>query len=215
MPRNLPGETRGPFPADGTGGRDASLNVLDLDGVMRRDIRPAFAGMSGVAGSGVPLEMAIELAEADGRLRAAGRARALPVAMRRARRLFALQPHRRELAARAAGGRRERSGDGSRASCRAATAGALRTCISRSSPNSTPRAPARRRCSSGRLGLPSGPCAAVYADAATYNSSARNLERWPAARDWAFRGDERQALMMLEMAGEPTRGYRGTARISL
>ena len=42
-----PTEIRGPFPADGTGrGR---LNVLNLEGVVRRDIRPSFAGMEGRA----------------------------------------------------------------------------------------------------------------------------------------------------------------------
>ena len=50
-----PAETRGPFPADGSNGRPA-LNALTMEGIERRDIRAAFAGMEGRA-EGVPLEL--------------------------------------------------------------------------------------------------------------------------------------------------------------
>ena len=43
-----PTETRGPFPADGTNGRPR-ISVLGTDGVIRRDLRASFAGMSGRA----------------------------------------------------------------------------------------------------------------------------------------------------------------------
>src|SRR5690606_11490539 len=51
-----PREIKGPFPADGTNGRPRPINVLAMDGVVRRDIRSSFAGMSGRA-EGVPLEL--------------------------------------------------------------------------------------------------------------------------------------------------------------
>jgi protocatechuate 3,4-dioxygenase beta subunit len=46
----VPEETAGPFPADGSNGP----TVLGLTGVVRNDIRPSFAGLSGIA-DGVPL----------------------------------------------------------------------------------------------------------------------------------------------------------------
>ncbi len=41
----IPDETAGPFPADGTNGP----NVLDIDGVVRSDLRPSIGGLTGVA----------------------------------------------------------------------------------------------------------------------------------------------------------------------
>ncbi|MBT3073796.1 MULTISPECIES: intradiol ring-cleavage dioxygenase [Streptomyces] len=46
----IPDETNGPYPADGTNG----VNVLDKDGIVRRDIRSSF-GDSGTTAQGVPL----------------------------------------------------------------------------------------------------------------------------------------------------------------
>ena len=46
----IPTETGGPFPGDGSNG----VNVLMDKGIVRRDIRPSFGSMTGVAG-GVPL----------------------------------------------------------------------------------------------------------------------------------------------------------------
>ena len=63
--RATPTETRGPFPADGSNGRPRPVNVLAMDGVIRRDIRGSFAGMTGRAG-GVPLELEISVVGADG-----------------------------------------------------------------------------------------------------------------------------------------------------
>ena len=54
----IPEETAGPFPADGSNGP----NVLDKAGVVRSDIRPSFAGLSGLA-SGVPLTVTLQLVD--------------------------------------------------------------------------------------------------------------------------------------------------------
>lgn len=54
----IPEETAGPFPADGSNGPD----VLSKAGVVRSDIRPSFAGLSGEA-SGVPLTVKLQLVE--------------------------------------------------------------------------------------------------------------------------------------------------------
>ncbi|MFC5140998.1 intradiol ring-cleavage dioxygenase [Actinomycetospora rhizophila] len=57
-PGEIPEETAGPFPGDGSNG----VNVLAQSGVVRSDIRPSFGGPTGVA-EGVP--MTLELTVAD------------------------------------------------------------------------------------------------------------------------------------------------------
>ena len=57
----IPQETAGPFPGDGTNGPDA----LSLSGVVRSDIRSSIAGASGVA-QGVLLTVTLTLVDASG-----------------------------------------------------------------------------------------------------------------------------------------------------
>jgi protocatechuate 3,4-dioxygenase beta subunit len=59
-PQRIPQETAGPFPADSSNG----INVLNLAGVVRNDIRSSFAGLSGTA-AGVPLTIALTLVSAS------------------------------------------------------------------------------------------------------------------------------------------------------
>lgn len=56
----IPDETAGPFPADGSNGP----NVLDDDGIVRADITRSIGGSSGVA-DGVPLSMSLSVVDAD------------------------------------------------------------------------------------------------------------------------------------------------------
>jgi protocatechuate 3,4-dioxygenase beta subunit len=56
----IPEETQGPFPADGSNGP----TVLSASGVVRNDIRPSFAGLSGVA-DGIPLEIVLTIVSAS------------------------------------------------------------------------------------------------------------------------------------------------------
>ncbi len=55
----IPEETQGPYPADASNGP----NVLNLTGVVRRDITTSFAGLSGTA-AGVPLTIALTIVSA-------------------------------------------------------------------------------------------------------------------------------------------------------
>lgn len=57
----IPEETAGPFPGDSSNGP----NVLNLSGVVRRDIRTSFAGLSGTA-AGIPLAVTLTIASATG-----------------------------------------------------------------------------------------------------------------------------------------------------
>lgn len=56
----IPDETAGPFPADGTNGPD----VLGLDGIVRSDITTSIGDLSGTA-DGVPLTIELTVVEAD------------------------------------------------------------------------------------------------------------------------------------------------------
>ena len=56
----IPGETPGPFPGNGTNGP----NVLNQVGVVRRDIRSSFAGLSGTA-DGVGLTVTLKVVDVD------------------------------------------------------------------------------------------------------------------------------------------------------
>lgn len=57
----IPEETNGPYPADGTNGP----NVLTESGVVRSDIRSSFGGASGVA-DGVPLAVVFTIVDVSG-----------------------------------------------------------------------------------------------------------------------------------------------------
>lgn len=56
----IPSETEGPYPGDGSNGP----TVLTAAGVVRRDIRSSFAGLSGTA-DGVPLTIALTIVSAS------------------------------------------------------------------------------------------------------------------------------------------------------
>lgn len=56
----IPEETAGPFPGDGSNGPDA----LGTDGVVRRDLRSSFGGMTGSV-TGVPLVVALTVVDAS------------------------------------------------------------------------------------------------------------------------------------------------------
>ena len=65
----IPEETQGPYPGDGSNG----ANVLNLSGVVRSDIRPSFAALTGLA-DGVPLAIVLTLVSASTCAPLAGRA---------------------------------------------------------------------------------------------------------------------------------------------
>lgn len=56
----IPDETAGPYPADGSNGP----NVLDDDGIVRSDIRSSFGNSSGVA-DGIPILFNLSVVDAD------------------------------------------------------------------------------------------------------------------------------------------------------
>ena len=100
----LPEETAGPYPGDGSNG----ANVLTESGVVRSDITSSF-GSSTTKAEGVPLRDHHDHQRLRERQAAAGRRRGLHLALRPGRAVLPLLPggHQRELPARGAGDRRQ------------------------------------------------------------------------------------------------------------
>jgi protocatechuate 3,4-dioxygenase beta subunit len=207
-----PTEIKGPFPADGSNGRPRPINVLAMGGVVRRDIRPNFAGITGHA-EGVPIELELSVVDASGGCTAlAGRAvylwqndaagayslynlpeanylRGLQVADEQGRvRFTAIVPG-------CYGGRYPHCHFEVFASAEAALAGEAPLLVS-------------------QLAFPEAECRAIYAGDARYGESLRNLERLPLERDFVF-GDTGAKGQVVAMSGDPSRGYRGSATIAL
>jgi protocatechuate 3,4-dioxygenase beta subunit len=208
-----PTETRGPYPADGVGGR-GGLNVLNLQGVVRQDLRSSFAGLTGTA-PGVPLELELQLT---------GTANCSPLA-RRAVYLwqndaagdYSLYTRRevnylRGLQAADAQGRVQFTlivpgcYGGRYPHCHfevfadqaAAIAGAAPLLVS-------------------QLAFPAQECRAIYRSDARYGDSLVNLEALPIERDFVFADADPAGLarQTIALSGDAQRGYRGTARVSL
>jgi protocatechuate 3,4-dioxygenase beta subunit len=59
----IPSETAGPFPADGSQASRQDLNALALSGIVRRDLRPSLG--TGNIAQGVPLELEMRLADVN------------------------------------------------------------------------------------------------------------------------------------------------------
>ena len=206
----LPTETRGPFPADGSNGRPRPINVLGMDGVVRRDIRPSFAGMAGRA-EGVPVELELNLQVVPA-CSAAGSGRAVYMWQNDAAGDYSLYNRTDVNYLR---GLQETGGDGIVrftsivpgcyggryphlhfevfAGTAAALAGEAPLLVS-------------------QLAFPEAECRAIYQADARYGESLRNLERQPIERDFVFSdtGAERQ---MLALHGDPAAGYRGIIAI--
>ena len=208
-----PGEIKGPFPADGSNGRPRPINVLDLDGVVRRDIRPSFAGMEGRA-EGVALELELELV--------GGGCRTLPghaiylwqndatgeyslYTMTDANYLRGLQTADTDGRVRFTsivpgcyGGRFPHCHFEVFESAAAATGGAAPLLVS-------------------QLAFPAAECRAIYRGDARYGDSLGNLDRLPIGRDFVF-GDADAAGQLRQtvvMRGDPERGFTGSATIAL
>ena len=205
-----PSEIRGPFPADGSNGRPRPINALAMDGIVRRDIRSSFAGMTGRA-EGVSLELELGLV-GTGCADLAGHAvylwqndaagayslynlpgenylRGLQAADGEGRlRFTAIVPG-------CYGGRYPHCHFEVFESAEAALKGAAPVLVS-------------------QLAFPDAECRAIYRDDARYGDSLRNLERLPLSRDFVF-GDTGGEGQIVAMTGAPSQGYRGSARIVL
>jgi protocatechuate 3,4-dioxygenase beta subunit len=202
----IPEETAGPYPGDGSNGP----NVLDDDGVVRRDITSSFGSMSGTA-DGVPL--AIELTILD-----AARGTAIPGAAvhlwhcdREGRYSLyssgvASQNFLRGVQVADAQGRVTFSSifPGAYAGRWPHIHFEVYPTLSEATSSGTPRA-------TSQLALPEDACEVVYATAG-YEPSVRNLSRTSLDRDNVF-SDDRAEHQLAAVEGSVAGGY--TASLSV
>jgi len=210
-----PPEIRGPFPADGTGGRSGAINVLDLEGIVRSDIRESFAGLRGSA-EGVPLDLEISLVGTAG-LCSPLAGWAVYLWQNDARGGYSLYtlPDANYLRG------LQQAGDDGMVRFRTILPG----CYGGRSPHIHFEVFSSIQAAiSGEPGvlvsqfaLPDGECRAVYAADSRYGESLGNLERLPAARDPVFRDATPEVLarQTIALAGDGRSGFRGMATVGV
>lgn len=208
-----PTEIRGPFPADGTNGGRQTISVFGQDGLVRRDIRPSFAGMNGIA-DGIPLELELRVVGADDCALRAGAAiylwqcdalgeyslytvegenylRGVQVADADGMVRFT------SIVPGCYGGRAPHFHFEVFESLAAATHGHNSLLVSQAA-------------------FPTAELQRAYTDP-RYGDSLDNLRRWPVERDWMFAGDsEREtAWQTVGLSGNPASGYKAELSIGL
>lgn len=208
-----PSETRGPFPADGTNGGRATISVFGKEGLVRRDIRPSFAGMTGAA-EGIPLELELRVVGVDGCSPLAGAAIYLWQCDALGEySLYTLESENYLRGVQAAdaegvvrftsiipgcyGGRAPHFHFEAFESIEAATHGANSLLVS-------------------QVAFPTAELNRAYADP-RYGESLANLRRWPIERDWMLAGEsaEEAAWQTVKLEGNPTGGYRGEVSVGI
>jgi protocatechuate 3,4-dioxygenase beta subunit len=208
-----PAETKGPFPADGSNGGRRPIDMLGVEGVERRDIRPSFAGMEGRA-EGVPLELELSLTGAGC---AAMPGRAIYLWQNDAAGDYSLYSRTDANYLRGV-----QAADGSG---RVSFTSIVPGCYGGRYPHChfevfESVAAARSGAAPllvSQLAFPAAECRTIYRDDARYGESLANLQRLPIERDFVF-GDSDpagRARQTVELSGDPRTGYRGTATIAL
>ena len=198
----IPDETAGPYPGDGSNGPD----VLEQSGIVRSDIRSSFGDVQR-HGRGRADDAGADHHRPRQRRRAVRGRRRLRLALQPRGRLLAVLRGRRPTRTTCAACRSPTptAGSPSPASSRPATAGAGRTSTSRSTPtrpaSPTPRTPSPRRRSPCRRTS----ARPVYATSG-YEASVGNLARVSLDSDNVF-GDDGAASQSATVTGDVASGY--------
>jgi protocatechuate 3,4-dioxygenase beta subunit len=204
----IPQETAGPYPADGSNGK----NVLSESGVVRSDIRSSF-GSSTTTAEGVPLTIRLTLVKADGDTPVEGAAVYLWHCNRDGQysmydRAVTDENYLRGVQASAADGT-------------VTFTSVFPACYSGRWPHihfevytSVDEATAAGQIlSTTQLALPKDTCSTVYATTG-YEQSVSNLARVSLARDMVF-GDDGGVSQLATMTGDVSGGYTAALTVGL
>jgi protocatechuate 3,4-dioxygenase beta subunit len=206
----IPEETNGPYPADGTNG----VNVLTESGIVRSDIRSSFGSGSATA-AGVPLTLTLTVVDVSSATDAGTPLEGAAVYVWHCD---------------AAGGYSMYSdgleGENYLRGVQAADADGTVTFTSIFPAAYSGRWPhvhfevyptledatsASNRMRTSQLAFPESTCDEVYADTATYPDSARNMDRTPLDSDMVF--SDGYSLQMASVTGSVSDGYTATLRV--
>jgi protocatechuate 3,4-dioxygenase beta subunit len=202
----VPEETAGPFPGDGTNGPDA----LELSGIVRSDIRANLSPAKGIA-EGVALTLTIEVVSADGCAPLEGRAVYVWQCDRESKYSMYTKPDANYL----------RGVQPTDAKGRATFTTIFPGCY----PGRWPHVhfeiypslksitDAKKVAITSQLAFPEKSCAEVYAQAG-YEASATNLENVSLATDGSF-GDDNAVHQMVTVTGNVKKGYQATLKIAV
>lgn len=211
-----PSETNGPYPADGTNSSSgATSNALVTSGIVRSDIRSSFIGSTTVA-TGVPLQLTLRVVDVNQACAPlAGYAVYIWCCDRQGR--YSLYTVANESYLR---GVQVTDANGQVTftlifpACYDGRWPHIHFEVFSSLSNATS---GRYAVLVGQSALPAAACSAVYADSATYPSSAANFARVSLSNDMVF-GNNSSAQLAQQtptLTGSPSAGYTGTQVIGI
>ena len=204
----IPEETAGPYPADGSNGK----NVLSESGVVRSDIRSSF-GSSTTTADGVPLTIRLTLVEADGDTPVEGAAVYLWHCDRAGQysmydRAVADENYLRGVQASGADG--TVTFTSVFPACYSGRWPHIHFEVYRSVDEATA---AGQLLATSQLALPEATCATVYATTG-YEQSVRNLARVSLTQDMVF-ADDGGVSQLATMSGDVSGGYTAALTVGL
>jgi protocatechuate 3,4-dioxygenase beta subunit len=204
----IPEETAGPYPADGSNGK----NVLSESGVVRSDIRSSF-GSSTTTADGVPLTIRLTLVEADGDTPVEGAAVYLWHCDRAGQysmydRAVADENYLRGVQASGADG--TVTFTSVFPACYSGRWPHIHFEVYRSVDEATA---AGQLLATSQVALPEATCAAVYATTG-YEQSVRNLARVSLTQDMVF-ADDGGVSQLATMSGDVSGGYTAALTVGL
>ncbi len=206
----IPEETNGPFPADGTNG----VNVLTESGIVRSDIRSSFGSGSAVA-AGVPLTMTMTVVDVSSATDAGTPLEGAAVYVWHCDAEGGYSLYEDGL-----------EGENYLRGVQAADADGTVTFTSIFPAAYSGRWPhvhfevyptlddatsASNRMRTSQLAFPEEVCEKVFADSSTYPDSARNLQETPLDSDMVF--SDGYSLQMATVTGSVDAGYTATLRV--
>ncbi|KQZ66455.1 intradiol ring-cleavage dioxygenase [Nocardioides sp. Root151] len=204
----IPEETNGPYPADGTNG----VNVLTESGVVRSDITSSFGSASGVA-AGVPLTLKLKVYDLDGEKISALAGAAVYVwhCDRDGNYSLYSEAVSEENYLRGVQAADESGNVTFTTIFPAAYMGRWPHVHFEIYPSLDDATSASNRLRTSQLAFPEDVCDEVYANADGYGTSASNMEQTPLDQDNVF--SDGHSLQMAKVTGSIEKGYVATLNV--